>query len=111
MQLFLVTTLTAAILVVLPIVGSGMREMHNIAAPARMTIVEKNQSSPTLEELGQKAGDPAQADAAQHQTESLRRPTRRWSRRRELSRPFSGVAGDEVLGIGGAGELLVHETR
>jgi hypothetical protein len=66
MQFFLVTTLTAAILVVLPIVGSGMRQMHNIAAPARVTIVEKNQSSPTLEELGQKAGDPAQADAPQN---------------------------------------------
>ena len=66
MQLFLVTTLTAAILVVLPIVGSGMRQMHNIAAPARVTIVEKNQSSPTLEELGQKAGDPAQADVPQN---------------------------------------------
>ena len=62
MQLFLVTTLTAAILVVLPILGSGMRALDNVAAPARMTIVEKNLTSPTLEELGQKAGDPAQAD-------------------------------------------------
>jgi hypothetical protein len=63
MQLFLVTTLTAAILVVLPILGSGIREMDKVAAPARMTIVEKNLTSPTLEELGHKAGDPAQAGA------------------------------------------------
>jgi hypothetical protein len=59
MQLFLVTMLTAAILVLLPIMGGGMRVLDH---PARMTIVEKNQSSPTLEELGRKAGDPAQAD-------------------------------------------------
>jgi hypothetical protein len=62
MQLFLVTVLTAAILVLLPVIGGGMRTLDQIAAPARMTIVEKNQSSPTLEELGHKAGDPAQAD-------------------------------------------------
>jgi hypothetical protein len=66
MQLFLVTTLTAAILVVLPIIGSGMRAVDNIAAPVRMTIVKKNLSSPTLEELGHKAGDPAQADAPEN---------------------------------------------
>ena len=61
MQFFLVTTLTAAILIVMPIIGSGMRAMDDIAAPPRVTVVHKNLSSPTLEELGQKAGDPAQA--------------------------------------------------
>jgi hypothetical protein len=63
MQFFLVTTLTAAILVTLPMIGSGMRALDNVAAPVRMTIVEKNLTSPTLEELGHKAGDPAQAGA------------------------------------------------
>ena len=66
MQFFLVTTLTAAILVTLPIIGSGMRALDNVAAPERMTIVEKNLTSPTLEELGHKAGDPAQAGVMQN---------------------------------------------
>jgi hypothetical protein len=31
--------------------------------PARLTVIEKNLVSPTLEELGQKAGDPSKAQA------------------------------------------------
>jgi hypothetical protein len=43
-----------------------MRALDNVAAPERMTIVEKNLTSPTLEELGHKAGDPAQAGVMQN---------------------------------------------
>ena len=78
MRLFLVTTLTAAILVVLPIISSGMRAMDNIAAPPRMTIVEKNLSSPTLEELGHKAGDPAQADVPENARDFGTARTEQW---------------------------------
>ena len=63
MQVFLVSTLTAAILFALLVIGSGIRRVGNIAAPGRVTIVHKNQTSPTLAELGHKAGDPAQAVA------------------------------------------------
>jgi hypothetical protein len=65
MQYFLVTTLIAGILV-LAIIGSDRTAMNNGAQPSHVTIVKKNQSSPTLEELGQKAGDPAQADVPQN---------------------------------------------
>jgi hypothetical protein len=78
MQLFLVTTLTAAILIVLPIVGSGMRAMDHIAAPPHVTIVHKNLSSPTLEELGQKAGDPAQAGVPENARDFGSPRTEQW---------------------------------
>jgi len=78
MKLFLVTALTAAILVVLPIIGSGMRALDDIAAPSRMTVVEKNQSSPTLEELGHKAGDPAQAGVPENARDFGSPRTEQW---------------------------------
>ena len=78
MQLCFVVTLIAAILVVLPVLGFGMRARDNIAAPVRMTIVEKNQSSPTMEELGHKAGDPAQADVPQTDRDFSSPRTEQW---------------------------------
>jgi hypothetical protein len=78
MQLFLVTSLTAAILIVLPIIGSGMRAIDNISAPPRVTIVHKNQSTPTLEELGHKAGNPAEADVPENAGDFGRPRTEQW---------------------------------
>jgi hypothetical protein len=78
MQFFLVTALTGAILVVMPIIGSGMRALDHVAAPVRMTIVEKNQSSPTLEELGRKAGDPAPADVPETERDFGSPRTEQW---------------------------------
>jgi hypothetical protein len=78
MQLFFVTTLIAAILVILPIIDSGMRALENTAAPARMTVIMKNQSSPTREELGQKAGDPAQADVPENARDFGSPRTEQW---------------------------------
>jgi hypothetical protein len=78
MQYFLVTTLVAGILVTLAIIGSGSTATNNSALPARVTIVKKNQSSPTLEELGQKAGDPAQADVPQNARDFGSPRTEQW---------------------------------
>jgi hypothetical protein len=75
MKFFLVTALTGAILVVLPIIGSGMRALDHTV---RMTIVEKNQSSPTLEELGRKAGDPAPADVPETERDFGSPRTEQW---------------------------------
>jgi hypothetical protein len=63
MRLFLVTVLTAAILVMLPVVGGGVLSVEEAAVPSRVTVIHKNLSSPTVEELGQKAGDPSNAGA------------------------------------------------
>jgi len=78
MQFFLVATLIAGILVTLAIIGSGMTGMNNSALPARVTIIKKNQSSPTMEELGHKAGDPAQADIPQNARDSGSPRTEQW---------------------------------
>ena len=78
MQIFLVTALTAAILILVPIIGSGGTAIDDIAAPARVTIVHKNQTSPTLEELGQKAGDPAQAVAPENARDFGTPRTEQW---------------------------------
>ena len=78
MQFFLVATLIAGILVTLALIGSGMTATNNIALPARVTIVKKNQSSPTMEELGHKAGDPAQADVPQNARDFGSTRTEQW---------------------------------
>ena len=78
MRLFLVTTLTAVILMVLPIIGSGMRAKDTTAAPAQITIVEKNLNSPTLEELGQKAGDPTEAEVPENARDFSTPRTEQW---------------------------------
>jgi hypothetical protein len=78
MQLFFVTVLIAANLVVLPFIGFGMRAIDNTAAPARMTIIEKNESSPTLEELGQKAGDPTEAHVPENARDFGTPRTEQW---------------------------------
>jgi hypothetical protein len=63
MQLVQMTILTAAILIMMPIIGGGVRTLEESAVPSRVTVIHKNLSSPTLEELGQKAGDPGNAGA------------------------------------------------
>jgi hypothetical protein len=40
-----------------------MMTPKTIQVPARVTVIHKNLSSPTIEELGLKAGDPSHADA------------------------------------------------
>jgi hypothetical protein len=77
MQLFLVTTLTAAILILVPIIGSGTSGV-DMAGSQRETIVYKNQRSPTLQELGRKAGDPAQAGVPERAPELGSRRTGQW---------------------------------
>jgi len=61
MRLVPVIFLTAAIVVMLPVVGGGVRSVEQTATASRVTVIHKNLSSPTVEELGQKAGDPSQA--------------------------------------------------
>jgi hypothetical protein len=61
MRLFPVTVLTAAIVVMLPVIGGGVRSVEQTAIASRVTVIHKNLSSPTIEELGQKAGDPSNA--------------------------------------------------
>jgi hypothetical protein len=57
MRLFLVAILAAGAFAILPMIGGpGLEE-------ERVTVIHKNLESPTLEELGQKAGDPSQAEA------------------------------------------------
>jgi hypothetical protein len=64
MQTFFVSALTVAILFMLLVLGGGIRrEIDGLNEPARVTIVHKNRTSPTLKELGQKAGDPAETVA------------------------------------------------
>ena len=57
MQLFLVGSLLVAILIALPIIGGAT----STSQEPRVTVIHKNQTSPTLGELGRKSGDPAQA--------------------------------------------------
>jgi hypothetical protein len=57
MQLLLIGSLAVAIIIALPIIGGN----NNVLEQPRVTVVHKNQTSPTVEELRQKAGDPAQA--------------------------------------------------
>jgi hypothetical protein len=54
--------IAAAILVILPVAGMTLSSRGD-QEPARLTVIEKNMTSPTLEELGQKAGDPSNAEA------------------------------------------------
>jgi hypothetical protein len=50
------------IAVVMPLAG-GMAFSWQNTEPARLTVIEKNMTSPTLEELGQKAGDASNVQA------------------------------------------------
>jgi hypothetical protein len=64
MQTFFVSPVTVAILIVLLILGGAVSRVNeNISGPPRVSIVHKNQISPTLKELGQKAGDSAETVA------------------------------------------------
>lgn len=60
MRLGLVTIITASILVIAPIIGARV-SVEETSQASRITVVHKNLASPTLEELGQKAGDPSNA--------------------------------------------------
>jgi hypothetical protein len=61
MQIVLAAILGAAILIMMPILGKGVGVSDDSAGLARVTVIHKNLTSPTLEELGQKAGDPSNA--------------------------------------------------
>jgi hypothetical protein len=50
-----------AIVIIAPLLASGLQRPSE-DAQVRLTVVHKNMISPTLQELGQKAGDPSQAD-------------------------------------------------
>jgi hypothetical protein len=60
MRFILVTILAAGAMAALPFAGGVW--MDEAEAP-RVTVIYKNLASPTLEELGQKAGDPSTAGA------------------------------------------------
>jgi hypothetical protein len=62
MRIILATIAALAVFMALP---TDSRIAAPAAAPAaeRVTVIHKNLSSPTIEELGQKAGDPSHADA------------------------------------------------
>ncbi len=55
--------IAAAILIIMPLAGGMTLSSREDQGPARLTVIEKNLASPTLEELGQKAGDPSKAQA------------------------------------------------
>lgn len=59
MRLFLVAILAAVAVAIVPIMGGKILNPQE----ERVTVIHKNLQSPTLEELGQKAGDPSQAEA------------------------------------------------
>lgn len=59
MRLIAITILAAGAAAALPFAGG----MFQDSAPPRVTVIYKNMTSPTLEELGQKAGDPSAAGA------------------------------------------------
>ena len=63
MKQLLFIFIAAAILVSLPFAGGMGLSSQEEHGPARLTVIEKNMLSPTLEELGQKAGDPSRAQA------------------------------------------------
>ena len=59
MKRLLLISIAGAILVILPVAGEMALSTGEVAEPARLTVIEKNMTSPTLEELGRKAGDPS----------------------------------------------------
>jgi hypothetical protein len=63
MKHLLFILIAAAILVSLPLAGGMDFFSAEEQPPARLTVIEKNMTSPTLEELGQKRGDPSRAQA------------------------------------------------
>jgi hypothetical protein len=61
MRLGLVTIIAASILVIAPVIGALVLSVDETSQASRITVVHKNLASPSLEELGQKAGDPSNA--------------------------------------------------
>jgi hypothetical protein len=59
MKRILLISIAATISVILSVAGGMALSSHEIQAPERLTVIEKNLTSPTLKELGQKAGDPS----------------------------------------------------
>ena len=55
-------SIAVAILVIMPLAGMILSSRGD-QGPARLTVIEKNMTSPTLQELGQKAGDPSSVQA------------------------------------------------
>jgi hypothetical protein len=62
MRIILATIAALGLFMALP-TGSRIMAPETVPAPERVTVIHKNLSSPTLEELGRKAGDPSHADA------------------------------------------------
>lgn len=75
MRVLPMTVLTAAMLVLLPVMGSGVRSVEEAGTASRVTVIHKNLSSPTIEELAQKAGDRSNAGTPEEEPsfESLRK--------------------------------------
>ena len=63
MKQLLLISIAGALSVILPIAGGMALSTREVPEPARLTVIEKNMTSPTLQELGQKAGDPSNAQA------------------------------------------------
>jgi hypothetical protein len=62
MKQWLFIFIAAVILMILPLAGGVALSSREQPQPVRLTVMEKNMTSPTLEELGQKAGDPSNAE-------------------------------------------------
>ena len=63
MERLLLIFIAGTIAVILTWAGGMALSLSEAEAPARLTVIEKNMTSPTLEELGQKAGDASNAQA------------------------------------------------
>jgi hypothetical protein len=62
MQRLLLISIAGAMSVI-PVAGGMAVLKRDVPEPARLTVIEKNMASPTLQELGQKAGDPSNVQA------------------------------------------------
>jgi hypothetical protein len=74
MQLLVMGSIAVAIIIALPIIGGK----NSVMEGPRVTVVHKNQTSPTAEELRQKAGDPAQAGVSYSTPQFGGRRTGQW---------------------------------
>ena len=63
MKQLLLISIAGALSVILPVAAGMALSTREVPEPARLTVIEKNMASPTLDELGQKAGDPSDAEA------------------------------------------------
>jgi hypothetical protein len=63
MKHFFFIFIAAAILVSLPLAGGMDLFSAEEQRPARLTVIEKNMTSPTLQELGQKGGAASNVEA------------------------------------------------